>query len=575
MRFCFQLILFILISPILSIGQGIIINAGTTIVNTNNLITKNNFINNGLYSDNSGTVTFSGLTQQIAGISPTSFNNITISSGSTTTINSSGHSLQGTLLSNGTLNASGNITLLSTAAKTALIDGSGSGIVNGNITMQRYLPSGFGYKYVSSPFQSAVVGEFSDDMDLTATFPTFYYYDETQNNTGWISYVNAASTLNPMRGYAANFGSDLLSKIIDVSGEVNNGSMQVNLFNNNKTYTKGFNLVGNPYPSPIDWDAASGWDKINIDDAVYYFDAGNTNQYKGTYSSYVNGVSSNGIANNIISSMQGFFVHVSDGAYPVSATLGFSNAIRINNLNPSFHKSNIRNDIPLIRIAASYKDYPAGVDPSVVYFVDESSVRFENKWDALKIMNTDDYVPNIYIVSSNNAKQSIAAMPYPEDDLTLIPLGVLSKRKAWMRLFLKETINIPEDVFLYLYDVKTGYHPLRDQQECLVYLDSNEYKGRFYLVFSKKDIQYIPEESDMFYAYTSNAKLFVYLSNQVALESNLYVRNLLGQVVFNKKISGLGYHEIDLNLNTGIYIIQLESNNNKYSKKVFVSDNIE
>lgn len=575
MRFCFQLILFILISPILSIGQGLVINGGATIVNINNLISKGNFINNGTYTDNSGTVIFSGITQQIAGISSTSFNNITVSSGSTTSINSSGHSLQGTLLSNGTLNASGNITLLSTAAKTALIDGSGSGIVNGNITMQRYLPSGFGYKYVSSPFQSAVVGEFSDDMDLTATFPTFYYYDETQNNTGWISYVNAASTLNPMRGYAANFGSDLLSKIIDVSGEVNNGSMQVNLFNNNKTYTKGFNLVGNPYPSPIDWDAASGWDKTNIDDAVYYFDAGNTNQYKGTYSSYVNGVSSDGIANNIISSMQGFFVHVSDGTYPVSATLGFSNAIRINNLNPSFHKSNIRNDIPLIRIAASYKDYPAGVDPSVVYFVDESSVRFENKWDALKIMNTDDYVPNIYIVSSNNAKQSIAAMPYPEDDLTLIPLGVLSKRKAWMRLFLKETINIPEDVFLYLYDVKTGYHPLRDQQECLVYLDSNEYKGRFYLVFSKKDIQYIPEESDMFYAYTSNAKLFVYLSNQVALESNLYVRNLLGQVVFNKKISGLGYHEIDLNLNTGIYIIQLESNNNKYSKKVFVSDNIE
>ena len=168
---------------------------------------------------------FSGNTQEIDGTSSTSFNNITVSSGSTTTVNTSGHSVKGILLSNGTLNADGNITLLSTASKTAMIDGSGSGDVMGNIIMQRYLPSGFGYKYVSSPFQSAVVGEFSDDMDLTATFPTFYYYDETQNNTGWISYVNAAGALNPMRGYAVNFGSDLSPKTADVSGEVNNGSM--------------------------------------------------------------------------------------------------------------------------------------------------------------------------------------------------------------------------------------------------------------------------------------------------------------------------------------------------------------
>ena len=50
------------------------------------------------------------------------------------------------------------------------------------------------------------------------------------------------------------------------------------------TYTKGFNLVGNPYPSAIDWDAASGWTKTNIDNAVYYFKASATDQYGGTYS---------------------------------------------------------------------------------------------------------------------------------------------------------------------------------------------------------------------------------------------------------------------------------------------------
>ena len=55
------------------------------------------------------------------------------------------------------------------------------------------------------------------------------------------------------------------------------------------------NLVGNPYPSAIDWDASSGWTKTNIDNAIYFFKASGTDQYGGTYSSYVNGVSSDGI----------------------------------------------------------------------------------------------------------------------------------------------------------------------------------------------------------------------------------------------------------------------------------------
>ncbi len=46
---------------------------------------------------------------------------------------------------------------------------------------------------------------------------------------------------------------------LDLTDTVNNGSVTVTLYNHNYTYTKGMNLVGNPYPSAIDWNAASGW----------------------------------------------------------------------------------------------------------------------------------------------------------------------------------------------------------------------------------------------------------------------------------------------------------------------------
>jgi len=122
--------------------------------------------------------------------SPT-LNNLTINRTNSLTLGNQIISLRGVLLvSSGTLNTNSNLTLLSSASQTALIDGVGNGAVLGNLSMQRYLPSGFGYKYVSSPFQDAMVGGFAAEIDLNADFPAFYRYDENRDASGWMSYVD-------------------------------------------------------------------------------------------------------------------------------------------------------------------------------------------------------------------------------------------------------------------------------------------------------------------------------------------------------------------------------------------------
>ena len=149
-----------------------------------------------------------------------------------------------------------------------------------------------------------------------------------------------------MQGYSANFGSLSVADTVTLNGIVNNGPLSVTLYNHNNTYTKGYNLVGNPYPSPINWDAGAGWTKTNIDNALYYFQASTTDQYGGTYSTYINGVSSDGKATAVIPSMQGFFIHVTDGSYPVTGTLSMNNSVRITDLTHAFLKSVIIEPIP-------------------------------------------------------------------------------------------------------------------------------------------------------------------------------------------------------------------------------------
>ena len=129
-------------------GQGLIIPPGAYVISKGNIVLQANWQNDGSFTQNTGTVIFNGNVQTLNG-GPTVFNNITVGTNSTTTITTAGHSLKAVLLSNGTLQAGGNLTLLSTAGQTALIDGTGAGEVLGNVTMQRYLASGFGYKYLS------------------------------------------------------------------------------------------------------------------------------------------------------------------------------------------------------------------------------------------------------------------------------------------------------------------------------------------------------------------------------------------------------------------------------------------
>jgi hypothetical protein len=551
-------------------GQGLIIPSGTYLIQDGgNLIMGYNFTNNGYYIQNNGTLVFSGTTQSINGSIATTFKNLHVSSGSTTTVSTSGHSLTEVLISEGTLNANGNLTMLSTATETALVDGVSTGNVL-DIIMQRYISSAYGYKYFSSPFQSATVNEFGDEVDLGAPFPAVYRYDENTNSTGWFFHKAPTDALTPMKGYAVNLGTSGAPMTADMRGDANNGSISVPLYNNNQTYTQGFNLVGNPYPSPIDWDAVSGWTKTNIDDAIYYFDASNSDQYTGTYSSYINGVSSNGIADNIVPAMQGFFVHVSNGSYPVSGALGMTNAVRVNNFSPVFHKLPGK-DNPLLRVQAKYSGTNGGSDAAAIYFDNNCHREFELQFDALKILNTDTHVPNMYVNSPDGKKLSISAIPYPSDSIDIIPLGLETSVDGEVEFAVSDIENMPYGTNIYFADAKT-----RTVAEAVagskykIQLASGKHENRFSVVFSKTSLPTDIFSGNELHAYTANGKLYIYLNLITGDKGTFALVNTLGQTVARYELQGFGYHEIPIHISNGVYVASFYSQAGVFPKKMFL-----
>ncbi len=575
--------------PIISSGaiasvNDLTIDSGSSLtVSGNTLQIAGTITNNGTFTATAGTIEMNGSASQDIGADI--FENNTILD--LIIDNAAGVTLSGPLSitgilypENGDLASGGFLTMVSTASQTALISGSGNGSVSGNVTMQRYLPERFGYKYFSSPFQAATVSEFGDDMDLSYWYPTLYEYDESRTSSGWVSYINPAWILEPMHGYAVNFGSVLSADTIDVSGIVNSGALSITLYNNNNTFTQGLNLVGNPYPSPIDWDEATGWTKINIDDAIYYFKSSTTDQYGGTYSSYIGGISSDGFANNIIPSMQGFFVHVSDGAYPVSGTLGMNNSVRITDQTHPFLKSKYiqsksSGDNPLIRISAEFDDDTGSVDHMVVYLNPFATAGFDYDLDALKLLNTDYTVPNIYFTIPGDKKLSINALPESIEFPIRIPLGVKTNRGGNLVFSLKDLDDYYSIYRIELYDSYTDINRRLLTDSCYsTYLDAAEYHNRFFLDISQVSTETKePDSSDrIFKAYASGNLLRVEIYEPPQGIGILTIHNVLGQTLKRFNITEPGLYDYYNIYGKGLYIINYRSGITSESKKIFIGN---
>ena len=379
-----------------------------------------------------------------------------------------------------------------------------------------------------------------------------------------------------MAGYAVNFGNLLAPKTVEVTGVVSNGTVTSTLFNNNRIYTTGFNLVGNPYPSPIDWYAASGWTKTNIDNAIYFFDSsGAIDEYSGVYCSFVNGVSIGG-STNIIPSLQGFFVHVTDGSYPVTGTLGMTNSVRKNDFTQPFKVASF-DPRTILRFTAGFDAKGSISDQFVIYFDPLSTPLFDKEKDALKLMNTDATVPNLYLLTSDARKVSISGIPAPNDSITQIPIGIKTLKDGWIIFDALDISLLPDALNIYLVDSeKKTIQDLKTVSSYRFYITAGENLKRFYLIFSTKDLTQSPPPKGRFFKLSkSSNKIMINVNLPFNTDGDLIVTNMQGQIMLRKSVYGIETVELNTNISSGVYIISVVSGKDRDSEKIIIRKDYE
>ncbi len=561
--------------------RNITIDAGAsvTLSSGSNLTIYGNWLNTGSSEVGEGTVILSGTTAQtIYGV--TNFENLTLNNPAGANLNGN-TGVKGVLtLSQGNLAAGNFLTLLSTASKTALIAGTGSGSISGDVTMQRYMPNRRGYHYYSSPFNGASRDEFLNELgtiysdypyvgfDTTQTvtpFPNFYLYNEAYTEpTISIGWDAATTTLETMRGYCINFGASGGSLTTDITGAVNSGSLSIPVTNtpSGNALADGWNLVGNPYPSPIDWGATPGWTKTNVEDGIYYFKA--TSQYYGTYSSFAGGIGVPNTTTGIIPSMQGFFVKATG-----AGTLGVTNNVRVN-AQPTFYKSS-STIYPLLRLAGYQTQNPTKADETVIYFNPQATNNFDGSYDAYKMMNNDPAYPNLYTSYNGSSSLSINAMPPLSNTDVVVPLGYLTKTNGSFTIDATEILNFDPSQHIYIEDNQTS--TLQDLTLNPVYTfttTANAPQYRFFIRFSPTIITGIGENSVSFVnAWSSGKDIYVNYSNTTMQKAIISVYDMLGQQVISDEHQGSNTFRYTMD-KPGYYIVNVISGSDTFQKKIII-----
>jgi len=366
----------------------------------------------------------------------------------------------------GTLDANNNITLVSTSTLKSRIGRVGnSGSVTGSLTVETFLPGGTtGWANLGI---GGIAGQHVSDWDtyfssgavngipmtcLGCYYGPAYTINWFKSIVAWDqalqqydTTVYSASPLLPGKGFwvyvgDGQFGSNDL-KLIN-TGAVVTGNIMIAL-------SSGYNLVSNPYASPIAWSKVLDNSGVGINNAIYIWNADISG---GASTSYVAGVSShaNG-ANNIIPAGQGFYVQAL-----ASTSLVFDEAVKVSNnthLNPLLKSSASQAIGNIFRLKINGA---TDADQTAFRIHPEATGYFDPEWDAHKIFESPGYAgyPGPYskytTISSKdpaNDDYSIQSVPPLTQDVK-IPVLVKVSTSGTYTISAQETDDVHDCILL-------------------------------------------------------------------------------------------------------------------------------
>lgn len=391
----------------------------------------------------------------------------------------------------------------------------------------------------------------SDFVPNTNPLPTnfnLFSFNEPAPSLYWKNIRSADNSPNPAfdlqfatgRGYLYS-GS---SGDYQFAGSLNTGDIGVTL-SYTDAGTQGYNLLGNPFPSNYIWNSSENDRSAFEDDFVY------------VYNSLKVGGPGYDAINDIVRHGRGFFVKVKPAYH--NTTFTFKDNLR----TADFYLPETKANSSAGKLAVSFGN--SNNYDVAEYRLNSNAEFLRDRNDALKFFSMEDWMPQLYSISSDGKQLSINSIPEITGSTTL-PLGIIVPAAG--DYFLK--LDVMEGEFLaqtvYLEDKLLGTS-IELQKDNKYYFSAHpqDDSHRFVLHFAPLGVQEI-ERPDRVIAYYSAGALHLPVVKE---QSDLQVFDLHGRLLHSQRIEP-GVFSKPLSLSTGIYVVRLMGATQSQSVKVLV-----
>ena len=391
---------------------------------TDTLSVLGNLTNNNVFTVGTGSLLLNGASSQTL-TGNFALNNLIIN-------NSSGVTNSGILsiaaggyldVISGSLTTGNNLTFISNTSGTGALKNPSTGTIIGNVTVQRYLNEGDSWYLLASPLTNATIEDWNNEIEMqgflgtewpTASSSSVYYYTEAltgpTTDEGYQIPTNTSNITTNTVGYDIYVATDGLGSIprtIDQTGTpklgdgiVINGTYTTNIGDPTQD---GWNLVGNPYQSP-----------------VKYANVAKGGSYDVAYRKKASGaqVAINGV--DMVSPGEGFWLHCLGG--PCSLTF---DAVDVNTTNIDQYNLRTTQENTQMVIKLNYdNDY----DEVLLGFDENATNNYDLGLDGYKLNNSFNYKPNLAILNSENHNQYIGM--FNQDFNDVLPLKIYTENPS-------------------------------------------------------------------------------------------------------------------------------------------------
>jgi hypothetical protein len=522
-------------------------------------------------------------------------NGATLNAGNALRINDS-LSLKG----GSTFNSNGNLTLVSTSTLKGRIADLSNGSLGGNITVQTMAPGPttdwavLGVSGVSGQ----VLSNWDGQIPMTCNgcqnpttsvqpggFASVCSWDESAPAGDPNAYVTLSNTtpLAPGQGFWVYLGSTLTTTsdlFWNVSGSPVTGNVSIPLTNSGASNGDGFNLISNPYPSPISWAKLRNGNAL-VENATYIYNAD-----LGITTSYVNGVSSNANgANDVIPMGQGFYVRA---VSPTNLTAQESNKVHQNTgANPLIKSTQSSNSTYYGEVFRLNVNGGGWEDATAIRFHPFATSNFDIEYDAWKIYSSPGYIgyPGIWnkrtsiATQSQNQDLSVNSLKMPTVSNLSLPVVVKVYASGQHTISATEIENIPSDMCVTLKDKYNNVITDLRTSSYVCYISDTTNAARFELTVCAKTVvtdlnnQTLSDVNTIFIS-KDNKGIFTTLNFPQTTNATISVTNILGQKLMNDKMITTKEEQVYLDLNTTeqLIFVTVKTDKERVTKK-FVNIN--